>query len=169
MHKTKLCSCTQSLQDPPPINQLRNRNASSVNQTHTCLSLTHKLAGPRLNLVKVLNVKHCLKFKLLPAVIFSRTGWVQVILLSSLNCNDLHYHRAEAHREGGHPILLEHPWEKPLMVGITAASCSDEPWQKWNGNHSSTERACTVPYTHLIRWLIHLQGSDEWALSYLSF
>lgn len=49
-------------------------------------------------------------------------------LVSSLNCNDLHYHRVKAQRKVGHSILLEHPWEKPLMVDIIAAC-----WQNWNG------------------------------------
>lgn len=78
------------------------------------------------------------------------------------------HHIVKKHRKVGHSMLWEHPWEKPTMVDIIAASCTGEPWQSWNGNHGSAKRVHTVGYTHLILRLIHLQASDERALRYLS-
>lgn len=79
-----------------------------------------------------------LNFKLPPTVF---QGPFQVILLSSLNCNYSHYLRVKALSKVRHLILLEHPWEKSLMVNYVVALT--KLWQNWNGNHSSTERAST--------------------------
>lgn len=50
-----------------------------------------------------------------------------MIVLPSLNCNDLHYDRVKALSKVGDSVLLEHPWEKSLTVNIIAASYTDKP------------------------------------------
>lgn len=69
---------------------------------------------------------------------FSRTAWVQVIMVSWQTCNDIQ-REGESTQKVGHSVRSEHPWEEPLMVDIRTVSRPGHASQNGNGNRSSTQ------------------------------